>query len=106
MSIDAEMGAIAGIFSHYGVEMRVLLAALLAAAPVPLVHFPRDHGAHPRAGIEWWYVTGIASGSDGHRYSVFFTLFARSGYVLPISQVIDLGSGRLVGRSERVARTP
>ncbi|MEO7244791.1 MAG: lipocalin-like domain-containing protein [Rubrivivax sp.] len=23
-----------------------------------VLRFPRDHGAHPGAGIEWWYVTG------------------------------------------------
>ena len=22
------------------------------------LEFPRDHGAHPRHQIEWWYVTG------------------------------------------------
>jgi predicted secreted hydrolase len=27
------------------------------AAPRPL-EFPRDHGAHPEFGIEWWYATG------------------------------------------------
>jgi predicted secreted hydrolase len=49
------------------VARRALLAALASGAtpafadaqaePRTLV-FPRDHGAHPAFGIEWWYVTG------------------------------------------------
>jgi len=85
--------------------VRIALASLAAALGVGLhVHLPRDHFPHPGAGIEWWYVTGLVRGADGHRYSVFATLFRRSGYVLPISQVIDLDTGRRVGHSERVAR--
>ncbi len=38
-------------------------------SPRPLV-FPADHGAHPAARLEWWYVTGAvqsgASTPDGH----------------------------------------
>ena len=54
---------------------RALLASLAAhvadahadaqAEPRTLV-FPRDHGAHPAFGIEWWYVTGCLRG-DGAR---------------------------------------
>jgi predicted secreted hydrolase len=55
---------------------RALLTALAAAAtnaradaqaePRTLV-FPRDHGAHPAFGIEWWYVTGwLRDGSAGN----------------------------------------
>ncbi len=53
---------------------RALLAWLAAGAtaaraeaqaePRPLV-FPRDHGAHPAFGIEWWYVTGWLRRSAG-----------------------------------------
>jgi predicted secreted hydrolase len=82
-------------------------AALAVAAAttggVARLHFPRDHFAHPRAGIEWWYVTGVVRGGDGHRYSVFFTLFRRAGLVLPVSQVVDLDTGALVGHSEKLA---
>jgi predicted secreted hydrolase len=48
------------------IQRRMLLAAGLPSAafaglgevlPRTLV-FPRDHGAHPEFGIEWWYVTG------------------------------------------------
>jgi len=79
------------------------VGAATASAEEPAVHFPRDHLAHPATGIEWWYVTGVVRGSDGRRYSIFYTLFRRSGFVLPVSQVIDLGSGARVGRSERLA---
>ena len=85
-----------------------LLAGIVAVATlaVPPLHFPRDHFAH-RAGIEWWYFTAYVHGSDGHRYSVFFTLFKRGGFVLPVSQVVNLDTGKLVGHSEQVmtART-
>src|SRR5713226_9305101 len=72
-----------------------------AAACASSLHFPRDHYGH-RAGIELWYVTADVRGSDGHRYSVFFTLFERGGLVLPVSQVVDLSTGERVGHSEVV----
>ena len=78
-----------------------LLAGIMAVAAlaVPQVHFPRDHYGH-RAGIEWWYFTAYVRGSDGHRYSVFFTLFKRGALVLPVSQVVDLDTGVRVGHTE------
>ena len=78
-----------------------LLAGIMAVATlaVPQIHFPRDHYGH-QAGIEWWYVTADARGSDGHRYSVFFTLFKRGPLVLPVSQVVDLDTGARVGHTE------
>ena len=80
-----------------------LLAGIVAAATLaaPPLHFPRDHYGH-RAGIEWWYFTAYVHGSDGHRYSVFFTLFKRGGFVLPVSQVVNLDTGKLVGHSEQL----
>src|SRR3954447_11590332 len=80
--------------------LAVCVAGAVSAAP--RIELPRDHFAHPAAGIEWWYTTGVVRGSDGHRYSVFFTLFRRGSTVLPISQVIDLATGARVGRSERL----
>lgn len=80
-----------------------LLAATLAAASLaaPPLHFPRDHYGHS-AGVEWWYFTAYVKGNDGHRYSVFFTLFKRTGFVLPVSQVVDLDSGRIVQHTEKL----
>lgn len=47
---------------------RALLALLAAASATPAAQaqqarprtlvFPRDHGAHPEFGVEWWYATG------------------------------------------------
>jgi hypothetical protein len=78
------------------------------AAGVPQVRFPRDNFAHPRESIEWWYFTALVHDGAGRRFSVFFTLFASRGLLLP-AQVRDLQSGALVGQSEqagpgRVAR--
>ncbi|MFO1220073.1 MAG: lipocalin-like domain-containing protein [Burkholderiaceae bacterium] len=52
-----------------------LLPAAAAAAPGAdddepvragrVLRFPRDHGAHPRARIEWWYATGWLDGPEG-----------------------------------------
>ncbi len=85
----------------------VLLPASLAAVAVaatPRVELPRDHAGHPRAGIEWWYVTGDVRGADGARYSVFFTLFSGQGFVVPVSQVVNLDTGALVGKTEVLAQ--
>src|SRR5438132_6096313 len=73
----------------------------VATLAVPQLHFPRDHYGH-RAGIEWWYFTAYVHGSDGHRYSVFFTLFKRGGFVLPVSQVMNLDTGAVVRHTENV----
>jgi predicted secreted hydrolase len=82
----------------------LLAAGAVAAGGPARVHFPRDHFAHPSVGVEWWYVTGLVRGSDGRRYTVFFTLFRRGELVLPVSQVVDLGRDTVIGHSERLAR--
>ena len=79
-----------------------LAFAATAAATLPHVRLPRGHYAHSAAGVEWWYVTADVRGSDGHRYSVFVTLFRRGGLVMPVSQVVNLDSGARVGRSESI----
>lgn len=43
-------------------------------APLRL-EFPRDHGAHPRHRIEWWYVTARLAAADGRRFGAQFALF-------------------------------
>src|SRR5262249_2151198 len=80
----------------------MMTAATLAT---PQLHFPRDHFGHS-AGVEWWYFTADVKGTDGHRYSVFFTLFKRGGFVLPVSQVVDLdaGTGKIVEHTEQLER--
>lgn len=37
--------------------------------------FPADHGAHPDAKVEWWYVTGKLEAEDGSTYGFQFTVF-------------------------------
>ncbi len=74
---------------------RALLRALALAGAWPLrlsaaddeaVHrgrvllFPRDHGAHLGAAIEWWYVTGDVRTDDGLRLGFQITFFrSRTG---------------------------
>jgi predicted secreted hydrolase len=80
--------------------VRLLAASLAAAAiAVPQLAFPRDHYGH-RAGIEWWYFSADVHGSNGHRYAVFFTLFKRAGFLLPVSQVVNLDTGAIVRHTE------
>ena len=68
-----------------GVTRRVLLAAAAgfttaAQAAQPLIGiqpralaFPTDHGSHPDARTEWWYVTGtLQSGSDSFGFQITF----------------------------------
>jgi predicted secreted hydrolase len=86
-----------------GLTLAALALAATGAGANPQVRLPRDHFGHPSAGIEWWYVTGAVKGSDGHRYSVFFTLFKRGAFVLPASQVVDLSTGEAVGHTETVS---
>lgn len=85
------------------VGLVVALAAAVAAgaAARPKVQLPRDHYGHA-SGIEWWYFTGLLKGSDGKRYSVFYTVFKSQGLVLPASQVVDIEGGALIGQTEVV----
>ena len=46
---------------------RLVLAACFLLAATPLT-FPRDHGAHPDAAVEWWYYTGHLSDRSGRGY--------------------------------------
>lgn len=52
----------------------VLAMVLPANAPRPL-EFPRDHGAHPDAPVEWWYYTGHLSDAAGRSYGFQLTFF-------------------------------
>jgi predicted secreted hydrolase len=77
------------------IQRRSLLQALALAGAVPLgsradddgavrrgrvLRFPRDHGAHLGAAIEWWYVTGDLHTADGQRLGFQITFFrSRTG---------------------------
>lgn len=44
------------------------------------LRFPRDHGAHPSARIEWWYATGWVQGDGGKLLGFQITFFrSRTG---------------------------
>ncbi len=44
------------------------------------MQFPRDHGAHLSAAIEWWYLTGTLLAPDARRFGFQITFFrARTG---------------------------
>jgi len=39
------------------------------------VNFPEDEGAHPRFGMEWWYLNATVSDSEGHQYTAMLAYF-------------------------------
>ncbi len=89
---------------------RLLIVACAMALTVPAggaagraVSFPRDHYGHARAAIEWWYFTALARDPAGRRYTVFFTLFSSQGGLIPVSQVVDLETGAVLGHTEELA---
>jgi len=50
-----------------------------------VLHFPRDHGAHPGAAIEWWYLTGELHTAHERRYGFQITFFrSRTGLAAPL----------------------
>ena len=53
----------------------LLVAALLPATAAGPVAFPRDHGAHTDAPVEWWYYTGHLAGASGGSYGFQLTFF-------------------------------
>jgi predicted secreted hydrolase len=59
-----------------------LLGALPAARGADTgLHFPRDFGAHPTQGIEWWYLTGLLGDRPGAppRFGYQLTFFRLPG---------------------------
>ena len=58
---------------------RLLIAAtvilLTAAADRSDISFPRDHGAHLEAPVEWWYYTGHLRDPVGREYGFQLTFF-------------------------------
>ncbi|MEP6800556.1 MAG: lipocalin-like domain-containing protein [Acidobacteriota bacterium] len=53
-----------------------------APAPAPSLAFPRDHGSHPAAAIEWWYYTGNLSDPAGHPFGFQLTFFRVGDFAL------------------------
>jgi predicted secreted hydrolase len=48
---------------------------VIAGGPPPPLSFPRDHGAHAEAPVEWWYWTGHLSDRAGSQYGFQLTFF-------------------------------
>ena len=64
--------------------------------PGRVLAFPRDHGAHPGARIEWWYATGWLQGEAGSLFGFQLTFFrSRTGLG---GSVQDGQQGRFVPR--------
>lgn len=58
--------------------MRAAILLLLVAAaspPAATLSFPRDHGAHAEAALEWWYYTGHLQDASGRPYGFQLTFF-------------------------------
>ncbi len=45
------------------------------ASPATALQFPRDHGAHPEAAVEWWYYTGHLRDRADREYGFQLTFF-------------------------------
>jgi len=52
-----------------------ILLAPRTTTPSPELAFPRDHGAHPEAAVEWWYWTGHLRDRAGRFYGFQLTFF-------------------------------
>ncbi len=96
--------------------------ALPAAADEPVrrgraLHFPRDHGAHLGAAIEWWYITGeLRADGDAHHGSQITFFRSRTGLATQLDSrfaarqllfahaaLTDLGAGQHL-HAQRIAR--
>jgi predicted secreted hydrolase len=51
------------------------LLSLGSAPPEPPLSFPRDHGSHPEAAVEWWYYTGHLEDAARRPYGFELTFF-------------------------------
>ncbi len=76
-------------------DFAAALALLVMPAAVPL-EFPRDHGAHPDAAMEWWYYTGHLTGPGGREYGFQLTFFRVRDLHLAHFAWTDVGSGTFV----------
>ena len=72
-----------------------LPSSTLALAPTRL-RFPRDAGAHPDYGIEWWYVTGWINGENSEPAYGFQVTFFRSRVAQTQAMVSKLAARQLI----------
>jgi predicted secreted hydrolase len=92
-----------------------IVGAALAAAPsgragaspaptirstTPPLSFPRDHGSHRDAALEWWYWTGHLSSEDGREYGFQLTFFRVRDLHLAHFAWSDLAAGKFAFREK------
>jgi predicted secreted hydrolase len=59
-----------------------------------VISFPRDHGSHADAAVEWWYWTGHLTGEGGREYGFQLTFFRVRELHLAHFAWSDLSGGR------------
>ncbi|HEY2797950.1 MAG TPA: lipocalin-like domain-containing protein [Thermoanaerobaculia bacterium] len=57
------------------VALVLIFVVLAAAGGTAALQFPRDHGSHPDAVLEWWYWTGHLRSDDGKAFGFQLTFF-------------------------------
>ncbi len=72
---------------------RTAALMLLLAAPVQPPTFPKDHGSHPEAAVEWWYYTGHLGDAAGKAYGFQLTFFRARDLYLAHFAWTDAGAG-------------
>ena len=85
-----------------------LVAAAAPAATPPVVRpvvLPRDHGAHPGFGVEWWYTAGTVVDRHGRPYFWFATAWTNGMGTIGRINVVDLRRDRIVLAHEYIAAT-
>jgi predicted secreted hydrolase len=84
-------------------------SAAAGASPAPTVRpvvLPRDQGAHPGFGEEWWYTSGTLTGANRRASFWFATIWSADGALVAKVNVVDLGADRIVLSHEYVSATP
>ena len=76
--------------------LAVAQMSLLLAAPGPPLSFPKDHGSHPDAAVEWWYYTGHLADDRGGAYGFQLTFFRARDLHLAHFAWTDIAAGRFV----------
>jgi predicted secreted hydrolase len=71
----------------------VVASAAAARAATP-VEFPRDHGNHPDAAVEWWYYTGHLQDASRREYGFQLTFFRAGEIHLAHFAWTDAAAGR------------
>ncbi|MDL2718713.1 MAG: lipocalin-like domain-containing protein [Acidobacteriota bacterium] len=60
---------------HLVLALLLLTGRFGALDPKQKISFPRDHGSHDDARVEWWYVTGQIETASGRRLGYQLTFF-------------------------------